>query len=205
MTNNGFTPVHILGISGSLRRASFNTALLHTASEHLPPGATLEMFDLAALPLFNQDQDTAGAPPSVQALRARIAAADAVLIATPEYNYSVPGVLKNALDWASRPARKHVLNGKPGAIMGAGGMFGTVRAQMHLRQIAVELNMLLLNKPEVMVQRPWEKFDAEGRLLDERTHEQLQELMAALTSWTRRLRGEAMATVAAGHAQLAAA
>jgi chromate reductase len=156
----------------------------------LPDGATLEIFDLAPIPLYNQDLTEGGnIPESVQRFKARIAAADALLIATPEYNYSIPGVLKNALDWASRPPKDSPFDDKPLAIMGAGGGLGTGRAQYHLRQVAVFLNLLPLNKPEVLVQRAWEKFDAQGHLTDEPTRQQVRALLEALVAWTRRLRG----------------
>lgn len=184
------TPIHILGISGSLRKASHNTGLLRAAQGMLPEGITLEIADLSQIPLYNGDLGNEGAPESVQQFKARIAAADALLIATPEYNYSLTGVLKNAIDWASRPPQTSPLNGKPLAITGAGGRFGTVRAQLHLRQIAVFTNMLPLNKPELMIPMAWEKFDAEGNLTDPQTIEQLKELLEALVVWTRRLRGE---------------
>jgi chromate reductase, NAD(P)H dehydrogenase (quinone) len=183
-------PIHVLAFSGSLRRASHNTAMLRAASELLPAGMSLEIFDLAPIPLYNQDLDGPNAPEPVLHFKQRITAADALLIATPEYNYSFSGVLKNAIDWASRPPRASPLSGKPLAIMGAGGMFGTVRAQLHLRQVATETNMLALNKPEVRVTRPWEKFDDQGRLADEPTRQELRALLEALAAWTRRLRGE---------------
>ncbi len=182
--------VHVLGISGSLRKFSYNAGLLRAASELLPEGMTLEVFDLAPIPLFNQDlTDSGNIPEPVQQFKARIAAADALLIATPEYNYSMPGVLKNAIDWASRPLQGSPLDGKPLAMMGAGGGMGTSRAQHHLRQIAVFTNMLPLNKPEVTVQRAFEKFDAQGHLTDEPTRQQVRALLEALVAWTRRLRG----------------
>jgi chromate reductase len=181
--------IHVLGFSGSLRKGSYNTGLLRAAAELLPTGMTLETFDLAPLPLFNEDVLAAGAPQPVQQFKARIATADALLIATPEYNYSIPGVLKNAIDWASRPLADSPLNGKPLAIMGAGGMYGTVRAQIHLRQVAVFTNMLPLNKPEVMIQRARDKFDANGNLTDEHSREQIRALLEALAAWTRRLCG----------------
>lgn len=184
------TPVHVLGFSGSLRRGSLNTALLHAATELLPDGMTLEIHDLAAIPLYNGDIEVAGVPETVQTFKARIAAADALLIATPEYNYSIPGVLKNALDWASRPMPSP-MSGKPLGIVGAGGRFGTVRAQLHLRQIAVYLDLRPLNKPELMIPLAWEKFDAQGRLQDEPTRVALRELLAALSDWTGQLRGAA--------------
>jgi chromate reductase, NAD(P)H dehydrogenase (quinone) len=184
------TPVHVLGISGSLRRASFNSAALRVAKELLPPDMTLHIEDIAPIPFYNGDVEAAGVPASVREFTDRVRAADALLISTPEYNYSVPGVLKNALDWASRPPRDMATSGKPLAIMGAGGRYGTVRAQMHLRQIAPELNMFPLNKPQVHIQRPWEKFDRDGNLTDEPTRLEIQALLVALGDWARRLRGE---------------
>jgi chromate reductase, NAD(P)H dehydrogenase (quinone) len=182
------TPVHVLGISGSLRAASYNTGLLRAAAEVLPEGMSLEIFDLAPIPMYNQDLER-DAPEAVVQLRARIAGADALLIATPEYNYSIPGVLKNALDWASRPRQASALNGKPLAMMGAGGRFGTVRAQLQLRQFLHELGVLPLGKPELMVPGAWEKFDGDGNLTHEPTREELRALLGALAHWTRRLRG----------------
>jgi chromate reductase, NAD(P)H dehydrogenase (quinone) len=182
------TPVHVLGFAGSLRRASTNRGLLRAAAEVLPEGMTLEVFDLSPIPLYNADVEEAGEPEPVTHFKQRLAAADAVLIATPEYTYSIPGVLKNAIDWASRPPRECPLIGKPLAIMGAGGTFGTVRSQLALRQVAAFVNMLALNKPEVMVQRNWEKFDSKGDLTDEATKEQVRGLLTALATWTRSLR-----------------
>ena len=184
------TPIHVLGFAGSLRRTSYNRALLQATGELLPEGMTLEIFDLAPIPLYNGDVEAQGDPEPVRDFKQRIIAADALLIVTPEFNYSISGVLKNALDWASRPSRNMPTAGKPAAIMGAGGRFGTVRAQVHLRYIALEMQMLLLGKPEVMIQRAREKFDAEGRLTDEATREEIRALLAALAAWTRRLRGE---------------
>lgn len=184
------TPVHILGISGSLRRASYNSGLLRAAAELLPEGATLQIYDLSALPFYNGDLESGELPAAVQQFKQAIAAADALLLATPEYNYSVPAVLKNALDWASRPPRHSALSGKPTAIMGAGGRLGTARAQSHLRYIGLGLNLMLLNKPELMVPAAWEKFDQAGNLTDEATRDQLRSLLEALASWTRLLRGE---------------
>jgi chromate reductase len=186
-------PIHVLGIAGSLRAGSLNTAALRAAAELLPEGMTLEIYDLSAIPMYNADVDANGTPDAVQDFKNRIAAADALLIATPEYNYSSPGVLKNALDWASRPAGRSPLNSKPLAIMGvAAGRFGTVRAQMNLRQVAYAMNMLPLNRPEVMIAQAADKFDAQGRLIDETSRQQIAELLAALAEWTGRLRGEAV-------------
>lgn len=179
--------IHVLGMSGSLRKGSYNTALLAAASELLPEGMTLERFDLSSIPLYNDDIRALGYPKPVQEFRDRIASADALLIATPEYNYSIPGILKNAIDWASRPPDPP-LNGKPVAIMGAStGNFGTARAQMHLRQVCVYCNMFPVNRPEVLVMRAREKFDAGGRLVDEVARGFLRDLLAALADWTRRL------------------
>ena len=183
-------PIHILGISGSLRRGSYNTAALRAACEMLPDGLTMELADLSAIPLYNQDVDAAGAPEPVQHLKARIATADALLIATPEYNHSIPGVLKNAIDWVSRPAGRSPLNGKPVAIMGAtGGAWGTIRAQAHLRQICFSTSMLPLNRPEVLIAQAGQKFDSDGRLTDETTRQFIRSMLEALAAWTIQLRG----------------
>lgn len=180
-------PIHVLGFSGSLRKGSFNTALLRVAQEVLPENLSLEIFDLSALPLYNTDLEVSGVPDAVRDFKSRIAAASALLIATPEYNYSVPGVLKNAIDWASRPPKDSPLTSKPIAIMGAGGMLGTVRAQMHLRQILLHNGTFVLNKPEVYVTKAFERFDKQGRLLDESVRQRVHDLVAALQAWTLRL------------------
>ncbi|MFI4986988.1 MAG: NADPH-dependent FMN reductase [Alphaproteobacteria bacterium] len=183
-------PVSVLGICGSLRKGSYNRMALAAAGELLPPGMTLESFDIAAIPLYNEDVRAAGFPKPVEELRARILAADALLFATPEYNYSMPGVLKNAIDWASRPPDQP-FNGKPAAIMGASpGLVGTGRAQYHLRQSCVFLNMFPVNKPEVLIGQYQSKFDAAGKLTDETTRGFIRDLLASLDAWTRKLRGE---------------
>ncbi len=180
--------MNVLGIAGSLRAASFNWALLRAAQELAPEGMTIWTFDLAPLPLFNADVETQGDPEPVAALKAAIHEADALLIATPEYNYGVPGVLKNAIDWASRPPGKSVLAGKPAAILGASpGMGGTIRAQLGLRQALLFTETHVLLKPEVLIARCQEKFDAEGRLVDEQTREAVRRLLLALQDWSRRL------------------
>lgn len=176
--------VHIVGISGSLRAGSFNTALLRNAQSMLPEGASLEVADLSGIPLFNQDLER-DLPEAVREFKAKVAGADAVLFAVPEYNYSIPGVLKNALDWASRPMDAQPFNGKPGAIMGAGGRFGTVRAQLHFRQIAMYLNLQLLQKPELMIPLAHQKFDAAGVLTDQDARDGLRALLNALVAWAR--------------------
>lgn len=183
------TAVHVLGFSGSLRQGSYNAGLLRAAAQMLPEGMTLETFDLAPIPMYNGDVEAQGLPGPVAAFKARIAAADALLIATPEYNYSIPGVLKNAIDWASRPPDASPLSGKPLAMMGAGGIMGTSRAQYHLRQVAVATNMLALAQPEVFVMQPKDKFDAGGNLADPGSRERIRTLLVALGDWTRRLRG----------------
>ena len=186
---NGSSAVNILGICGSLRKGSYNAAALRAAGKLVPEGATLQTFDIGPIPLYNEDVKQAGFPEPVQEFRKRIAAADALLIVTPEYNYSVPGVLKNAIDWASRPPDQP-FNNKPVAIMGASpGMLGTARAQYHLRQIFVFLNMHFVNKPEVMIAAANTKFDEAGELTDETTRKLMRELLQALTDWTRKLRG----------------
>ena len=180
-------PLNFLGISGSLRKQSYNTAALRAAQQLLPPGVTLETCDLGDIPLYNDDVREKGYPASVEQFRARIAAADAVLIVTPEYNYSVPGVLKNAIDWASRPPRQP-FDGKPVAIMGASpGILGTARAQYHLRQSFIFMNAMVLNKPEVMIGGAATRFDAAGNLTDAKTGEFIKALLVALAEWTRRL------------------
>ena len=180
--------IHIVGISGSLRERSYNSAALKAAGELLPEGVTLERVGIGDLPLYNDDLRLQGYPPSVQHLRERLAAADGVLLVTPEYNYSVPGVLKNAIDWASRPPDQP-FNGKPVAIMGASpGMLGSARAQYHLRQMLVFLNAYALNRPEVMIAQAASKFDDAGTLIDAPTREFLKTFLAAFADWIRRMR-----------------
>jgi chromate reductase len=180
--------VRILGISGSLRRGSFNTAALRAAQQLAPSGMTLETFDIAPIPLYNEDVRQQGFPPPVEELRRRIKQADGLLIVTPEYNYSIPGVLKNTIDWASRPPDQP-FDGKPIAMMGASpSAFGTARAQYHLRQCFVFLNAHLLTRPEVMIMQASTKFDAEGRLIDQPTRDFVAALLTAFKAWTLRMR-----------------
>ena len=169
--------ISIFGFAGSLRKGSYNKALLRAAVELVPPGAKLETFDLAGIPPFNQDLE--GQPPdTVKTFKQKIRAADAILIATPEYNYSIPGVLKNALDWASRPYGDNAFDGKAAAIMGASiGMTGTARAQYHLRQTFVFLNMYPLNKPEVMVPFAPNSISEQGEVTDQKTKDKIKELL----------------------------
>ena len=179
--------VKVLGISGSLRQASLNTAALRTAQKLAPAGVTVETFDIAPIPLYNEDVKAQGFPAPVQDLREKIRAADALLFVSPEYNYSIPGVLKNAIDWASRPPEQPFLD-KPIAIMGASpGALGTARAQYHLRQCFVFLNARMLSQPEVMISQANQKFDASGNLTDETTAGFITKLLTELAEWTRRL------------------
>jgi chromate reductase len=181
--------VRVLGIAGSLRAGSYNRALLRAALGLAPPGMEIVTFDqLGSLPAYNEDVRVQGEPAAVTALKAAIGESDALLIVTPEYNYSIPGVLKNAIDWASRPPESSPLDGMPVALMGAStGTFGTVRAQMHLRQVCVYTNMLVLNKPQVLVAWAREKFDEHGRLTDEASIRFVREELEALLEWTLRL------------------
>jgi len=178
----------IFSFAGSLRKDSYNKALLRAAAELLPKDAELEIFDLEGIPPFNQDHDQQP-PAKVKDFKAKIRAADALLIATPEYNYSIPGLLKNAIDWGSRPHGDNCFDDKPLAIMGASiGMLGSARAQYHLRQSCVFLNMHPLNKPEVMVPFAKDKIDESGRLHDEATRAKIRELIESLVAWSRRLK-----------------
>lgn len=178
-------PITILGISGSLRKGSFNTMALHAAKSLLPEGVSWVDSDFSDIPLFNQDYENPP-PAPVADFKAAIKAADAILIATPEYNFSVPGVLKNAIDWGSRPWGENSWDGKLVALMGASpGMLGTARSQYHLRQIFVNLNVHTLNRPEVLIPNAHEKFDAAGKLTDERSRESIRKLIAALVERAR--------------------
>ncbi|MGH6889232.1 MAG: NADPH-dependent FMN reductase [Rhizomicrobium sp.] len=180
-------PIRVFAFCGSLRKGSFNRMALRAAEELAPPAMAFEGCDIGEMPLYNEDVRAKGFPPPVEAMRERIRAADAVLFVTPEYNYSIPGVLKNAIDWASRPPDQPFA-GKPAAIMGASpSMLGSARAQYHLRQSCVYLNMFLVNQPEVMIAAADKKFDADGRLTDEPTRKFIAKLLVALADWTRRL------------------
>lgn len=180
--------LRILGIAGSLRRESYNRMLLRAAQELAPEGMTIETFDdLDQIPLFNQDEEQ-NPHPKVTELKQRIRNADAILLVTPEYNYSVPGVLKNTIDAASRPYGDSAWTGKPVAIMGASvGTLGTARAQYHLRQMFVFLNMYPVNQPEVMVANAMKSFDQNGNLTDETTKKLIRQLLQELVNWTRKL------------------
>ena len=179
--------ISVLGICGSLRKASYNRAALQTAIELKPAEMTVEVADISTLPLYNEDVRALGFPPPVETLRRQIAAADALLFACPEYNYSMSGVLKNAIDWASRPPDQPFA-GKPVAIIGAAaGMAGSARAQYDLRRSCVFLDMHPLNKPEIFIAAAQTKFDAGGRFTDETGRGLIRDLMTALERWARHI------------------
>jgi len=183
-------PVRVVGVVASLRQGSYNRLLMRAAQEALPPGMQLELAEIADIPFYDGDVEAAGLPAPVQRFKAQIRAADALLIATPEYNYAIPGLLKNALDWASRPAGQSALAGKAMAVIGAStGVLGTARAQMQLRQLALGLDVQVANRPEVLLGHAASKFDAQGRLTDENARTLLGNLLLTLQSLALRLRG----------------
>ena len=182
--------IRVFAICGSLRKGSLNRMALNAAEALAPEGMSFESCEIGSFPLYNEDVRAQGFPPPVSEMRERIRSSDAILFATPEYNYSIPGVLKNAIDWLSRPPDQP-FDGKPVAIMGASpGQSGTVRAQYHLRQTCVYLNMFPVNRPEVLIAGADRKFDANGRLTDETTTKVLAQLLQALADWTERLRAK---------------
>jgi chromate reductase len=177
----------IVGFAGSLRKASYNRALLRAVSPLLPPDTTLEIIELDGIPPYIQDMENS-MPQTVADFKKKVKAADAILVVTPEYNYSVPGVLKNAMDWGSRPYGDNSFENKPAAIMSVStGMLGGARAQYHLRQSMVFLNMFPVSKPEIFVSFAAQKFDENGVLLDQKTKDVVAVLLKNLTAWTRRL------------------
>jgi chromate reductase, NAD(P)H dehydrogenase (quinone) len=181
--------VRVLGVAGSLRRASYNRALLRAAVKLAPTGVAIDTFDLIDVPVYNGDVEAAGEPEGVAAMKAAMQAADAVLFVTPEYNHGVPGVMKNALDWASRPPRNAALYGKPVGIIGASpGQTGSARGQSQLRQTFEFTNSYCMPQPEVLVFRAHEKFDASGELTDSKTAEFLGKYLEALRDWTLRFK-----------------
>ena len=187
-TRKGEKPIiRILGISGSGRRRSYNTALLEAAKELLPEGAALEVYDVSAFPLFNQDMEVE-IPAPVGRFKEEIRRADAILFATPEHNYSISAVLKNAIEWGNRPEGDNSWDGKPGAILSAStSPRGGARAQLHLRQIMADLNMYPINEPQLLVARAQEHFDVDLKLTNLEFRRILRELLASLLEWTRRL------------------
>lgn len=193
--------LRILGISGSLRRGSFNTALIRTAGEVAPDGVKVTLFEgLRDIPPYDEDLRQEGPQPAVEKLRDAIRRADAVLFATPEYNHGLPGVLKNAIDWVSRPVPENPLRDKPTAIMGAsGGLMGTVRAQQQLREVLQGFTPVL-HTPEVLVSSAGSRFDVQGGLTDGPTRDFVAELVAGLVDWADQLKPrEVEAQKAAGY------
>lgn len=179
--------LRIVAMAGSLRSASLNRALLRAAADLAPEGMRIAIFDLAPVPLYNGDVEAAGDPPGVGALKQAIAAADGVLMATPEYNHGVPGVMKNAVDWASRPPGQAPLGGKPVGIIGASpGITGTARGQSQLRQAFEFTNSFCMPQPELLVFKAHEKFASDGKLTDEATAKYLVRYLAAFGDWVRR-------------------
>ena len=181
--------LNILAFAGSLRRASYNRSLVRAAQEVAPAGMAVTVFDIGEIPLYNEDVESVGEPEPVARFKQAIREADGLLIATPEYNHGVPGVTKNAIDWASRPPRKAPLDRKPVAILGASpGITGSARGQSQLRQAFEFTNSFCMPQPEILVYKAHEKFDAEGRLTDEKTREFLGRFMESFAEWIRRVR-----------------
>ena len=180
--------IKVLGISGSLRADSYNTGALRAAQELVPVGMQITIADLSDIPHYDQDMQSQGVPEAVQTLSEQITQADALLFATPEYNHSIPGVLKNAIDWVSR-LNPQPMADKPAALMSAAmGMSGGALGQYALRQTVVYLDVHFLNKPEVMIPSAHKLFDEHGNLNDERTRQHIAKLLIALADWTQRLR-----------------
>jgi len=178
--------LNIVGIAGSLRKGSYNRMLLRAAKEIAGEQMNIEEFDISGIPMYNTDLEKSGVPPLIEELKEKIRSSDGLLIATPEYNYSIPGVLKNVLDWASRTPKDTPLHLKPVAMMGgSGGISGTIRAQGHLRQIFAHSNMLDLKKPEVLVTKIQEKFDENGLLIDDALKQHLIRFISAFANWIR--------------------
>ena len=175
--------IQLLGISGSLRRGSFNTALLRAAETLAPRDVGLEILDLSDLPLYNGDVEAAGDPVAVSELKRAIREADGIVFASPEYNHSFSGVIKNAIDWASRDREHGSLAGKPVTMMGAGGMGGTARAQSHLENVLSETGSLVMTKPGIFISNAWDRFDADGGLADEGTRGAIANHMQKFQSW----------------------
>jgi chromate reductase len=183
-------PLRILGFAGSLRAGSYNRALLRAAVELAPGDMAIEVFDLIEVPLYNGDVEAQGDPEGVARFKQAMRDADGVLMVTPEYNHGVPGVMKNAVDWASRPPKGAPLEHKPVGIIGASpGMTGSARGQSQLRQAFEFTNSYCMPQPEILVFRAHEKFDGEGRLTDEATAKFLGQYLVAFAAWVRRLKG----------------
>jgi chromate reductase len=189
---NGGTNVDeitVVGIAGSLRRGSYNRGMIRAAAESPPPGVRIEVHHLADIPLYNQDVEDAGVPPAVAAFKRAIGAADALLVATPEYNHGIPGVLKNAVDWASRPRATSVLRDLPVAVLGAStGRGATARAQAQLRDAFVFTGACVMPQPELLVSEAMLRFDEHGNVTDLALRDAIRDLVDALRAWTLRIR-----------------
>ncbi len=190
-TSDNNRDIEILAFAGSLRKGSYNKALLRAAKELAPESLNIQIFDLEGIPLYNADVEAQGDPKRVSEFKETIREAEGLLIATPEYNHGVPGVTKNAIDWASRPAKKAPLNEKPVGILGASpGMTGSARGQSQLRQAFEFTNSYCMPQPEILVSRAHEKFDEEGDLTDEATRKFLGKYLDALNDWVNKFTGE---------------
>lgn len=179
--------IRILGLTGSLRVGSYNMGLLCAAQELAPAGVEIEIADIRGVPLYNEDLNHDGGPEAVRNLKAQTHAADALLFAVPEYNYSMTGVQKNVIDWLSRPVESSPLRHKPVALMGAGARFGTVRAQLALRQVFLFTESYAMIKPELMIPNAPEHFDSAGQLIDEALRQRVRVIVEALALWTRQV------------------
>jgi chromate reductase len=194
----GMAELHLVGFAGSLRRGSYNRALLAAAQQLAPPGMTIDVVEIGGLPFYNADVEKEGDPPPVAEFKAALQRADGLLIAVPEHNESIPGVLTNAIDWASRLPGRSPLTGKPVAIMGASpSQIGTARAQVHLRQILGHVHARVLPPPELLLARAHEKFDAHHRLTDEAARTVLATLLERFARWIHRERAASAAEQAA--------
>ena len=182
------TKMDVLAISGSLRRGSFNAMLLHEAAAAAPEDVAVEFYDYSDLPLYNGDVEAAGYPAAATRMKERVKKADALIFAVPEYNYSFPGVLKNAVDWVSRPYGQSGWAGKPVALLSTGGGLGGARAQYHFRQVVAGLQMYTLAGPEIFVANAATKFDAQGKLTDEAARKLIAQMVVGLRDWARVLK-----------------
>ncbi len=192
---SGTNRIQILGVSGSGRVGSFNTALLEASGRLLPENAVLKTYDVSRFPLYNSDLERS-MPLSIRKFKEELRSSDAVILATPEHNHTISAVLKNAIEWGNRPWRDNSWEGKPAAILSAStSITGGARAQEHLRQIMVDLNMHPLNQPQVLISRAHEKFSPSLELVDERAEEILRDLMVRLVDWARTLKA-----IETGHA-----
>ena len=191
-------PFRILAIAGSLRQGSYNRGLLRAAEELAPEWVEVQFFDIGTLPFFNEDLEAAGDPEAVRRFKEAIRNANAMLIATPEYNGAVPGVLANAIDWASRPTGRSVLHNKPVAVMGAVlGRSGSVNAQAALRGVLSRVGAVVIPDPQVLVPRASRLFDEQVNLRDEDTRQEIRQLVEAMAHWCRRVQPEEAESIAA--------